>query len=745
MTFLNPILGAIGIGCIAIPILIHILMRRRRRPIAWGAMRFLIEAYRKQRRRMNLEQILLLASRCLLVALLAAAVGKPILDASRASSGGARTVYLLLDNSLTASLADESGTALDASKDRALALLRTLDAGRGDTAALITLAGPADRAVLPASADLGGVGEAVRQTTACASRADFAGALALIRDDLASPDRRGEGDVVIAVASELRAGSADVEAALAPLDAGNRRVRVHLLGQATADAGNAAIASVEPLRSIVLAGEEGTAATPVRVTLRRFGPIVSDALATRVSMEARPATPHDAPQIASATGVIRWTPGQDVGTLTLSLDIRPPRSASGAIVLHARIDTDDLARDDEWQRPIVLRRRLEVGVLEPRSSGAGIDAFTPGDWWTLALSPGQPRSLTRESGGELALRRIDPAQVVGPGGETLVRGLDAIIAPSPDLLDAGAWRLLARACESGTLVIVSPPPGATVHTWSDAMREAFALEWTLPRASVTVGEGVSVVRVPAGSRGDELLGLIAPELGDLLRPVRVTQLLAPEGETALAETVLAMSDARPLIIVATPGMADAGTRGVLMYIATAIDPRWTDLPTKPLMVPLAQELVRQGVGRAQGASTAIAGMTPQLPASASELVHLGEEPRVVSLSGRAGAGVRRAGVYAARDARGATLGVIGITPDPAASPTRALSRDQVERWLSPLGAVEAQPEAGAPGTTDANRADSPPLSPLLLALALGVACIELVLARFFSHAHADDRPKGGTA
>lgn len=75
MSFLNPILAAVGLACVALPILIHILMRRRRKPVTWGAMRFLEQAYKRQRKRIRFEQWLLLASRCLLVAALALALG----------------------------------------------------------------------------------------------------------------------------------------------------------------------------------------------------------------------------------------------------------------------------------------------------------------------------------------------------------------------------------------------------------------------------------------------------------------------------------------------------------------------------------------------------------------------------------------------------------------------------------------------------------------------------------------------
>ncbi len=78
MTFLNPIL-LIGLAGVAIPVLIHLLNRRRARVVQWGAMRFLLEAMASQNRRIRIEEIILLAMRCLLVALLAMALARPFL------------------------------------------------------------------------------------------------------------------------------------------------------------------------------------------------------------------------------------------------------------------------------------------------------------------------------------------------------------------------------------------------------------------------------------------------------------------------------------------------------------------------------------------------------------------------------------------------------------------------------------------------------------------------------------------
>src|SRR4051794_41247785 len=73
--FETPLLaGAIAAGAASIPIVIHLLNRRRFRIVEWAAMRFLLAAQKKNARRMRLEQLILLAVRCLVVLLLALAM-----------------------------------------------------------------------------------------------------------------------------------------------------------------------------------------------------------------------------------------------------------------------------------------------------------------------------------------------------------------------------------------------------------------------------------------------------------------------------------------------------------------------------------------------------------------------------------------------------------------------------------------------------------------------------------------------
>jgi hypothetical protein len=81
MLFLNTwlLLGLLGIS---IPVIIHLLNRRHAKVVRWGAMSFLLDSLISRRRRVLLEEMLLLASRCLLLALVALALARPFISSS---------------------------------------------------------------------------------------------------------------------------------------------------------------------------------------------------------------------------------------------------------------------------------------------------------------------------------------------------------------------------------------------------------------------------------------------------------------------------------------------------------------------------------------------------------------------------------------------------------------------------------------------------------------------------------------
>src|SRR4051795_3367231 len=89
--FVTPAFAIAGIALASIPIVIHILNRRRYRIVEWAAMNFLLRAMKKNRRRIRFEQWLLLAVRCCVLGLLGIALARPLACGQQGLAGlGAR-------------------------------------------------------------------------------------------------------------------------------------------------------------------------------------------------------------------------------------------------------------------------------------------------------------------------------------------------------------------------------------------------------------------------------------------------------------------------------------------------------------------------------------------------------------------------------------------------------------------------------------------------------------------------------
>ena len=81
MTFIHYSM-LFGLLATLVPIILHILNRRHAKDVEWGAMQFLLGSLVNRRRRILLEEMMLLAMRCLLMALIVLAIAQPIVPAN---------------------------------------------------------------------------------------------------------------------------------------------------------------------------------------------------------------------------------------------------------------------------------------------------------------------------------------------------------------------------------------------------------------------------------------------------------------------------------------------------------------------------------------------------------------------------------------------------------------------------------------------------------------------------------------
>ncbi|MFH1730654.1 MAG: VWA domain-containing protein, partial [Planctomycetota bacterium] len=99
MLFANTLM-LIGLFAALIPIIIHLLNRRAAETVDWGAMQFLLGSVVSRSRRMLLEEMLLLALRCLLLALVALAMALPFVPAGSTVPWGLMLPAVLLGAAL---------------------------------------------------------------------------------------------------------------------------------------------------------------------------------------------------------------------------------------------------------------------------------------------------------------------------------------------------------------------------------------------------------------------------------------------------------------------------------------------------------------------------------------------------------------------------------------------------------------------------------------------------------------------
>lgn len=133
--FINPLM-LLGLAGISLPILAHLLSKRKYDVVNWGAMQFL-ELSQNARRKIRLEQLLLLLMRIGLIALIAFAMARPWAEGSwtKAISTQSRDVVIIIDGSYSMGWEGRAVTPHKAAIQAANHLLDDLKTG--DSVALI--------------------------------------------------------------------------------------------------------------------------------------------------------------------------------------------------------------------------------------------------------------------------------------------------------------------------------------------------------------------------------------------------------------------------------------------------------------------------------------------------------------------------------------------------------------------------------------------------------------------------------
>jgi len=254
MSFLAPTLLA-GLALVAIPVVLHLVMRREPKKLEFPALRFVRTRQSTNQHRLRLRHWLLLALRCAFLALLAFALARPVLRGSGLLGEGKAglAAALVFDNSPRMQYSEKQQTRLDEAKQTAGWLLEQLPI---DSQVAVTSTG-ASGGIFSRRAKLGDRDSAILRTNRLRTSAAagplgdaIVSAITLVAEQ---PDSRQE----VYVFSDLSAvaWSDETLAQLSEALESNENVKLYVVDVGAGSPANAGLAALELSADHLSSGE----------------------------------------------------------------------------------------------------------------------------------------------------------------------------------------------------------------------------------------------------------------------------------------------------------------------------------------------------------------------------------------------------------------------------------------------------------------------------------------------------------
>lgn len=433
MSFLNPIMLA-GLAAVSVPIIIHLLNRRKFRKVTWAAMRFLQNAIEQNQRRMRIEDMILLALRCLLLALLALALARPAIlsDASAVFGQSKVTGVIILDNSMSMGMSDGTGTRFEKARRAAEQALDSMPAG---SATAVLLASDVVQAVIPEPTfDLNLARKALREAPLTDRATDIFPALGKAIDTL--KDRLALRKEIYLVTDGQAAGWRQLTEIQRTLERTKSEIKTHVILVNEHEERNLGVSDLRLASGLSAVGQ------PLRFEAKVSNYGKEEVRSTRVGLSVNGETPSD-------EFTINALPAGATKSVTLFAKLRDEGFQSVA----ARIAEDRLPADD--RRSLAVRAIREVKVLlvdgEPGSEARDSEVF----FLKNALVP-----VPADAAADYFIKTVSvtPSEL----SQARLDDFDAVVlANVPDFSDALVTTLEGYVRRGGGLMVF---PGARVNT-----------------------------------------------------------------------------------------------------------------------------------------------------------------------------------------------------------------------------------------------------------------------------------------
>lgn len=557
MTFLNPLL-LYGLGAIAVPILIHLLMQRRIRHIAWGAMRFLEKAVQKNRKQMNLEDLLLLLLRCLLVLFLALALARPALR--KAGIGllgtGGETAVIALDNSYSMSQTDGVTSRFEKAQKAAEQVVDGLPSG--SSVAVLLVADEVDAPISRPTNDLNLVRKVVRES----KRSDRATELEPgFRQAVEILKQSGGGSKTLYFITDGQAiGWKKLSEIRSMLDAVKTSVKTRLVLVGDKEEHNLGVTSLRL----------GSAMSPANEALRfvaevtNFGTTDARNVQVGISVDA---------EKSSDEGSIDLIPAGASKSISLFAKCRD----EGFHSITARVPEDRMPADDQWT--IALNALKEISVLvvdgDPGSEPRDSETF----YFTNALTPVSPPA---QKDYFIKTKKIRPGELDG----TKLGDCEAVVLANVADVSATVVGALENYVRRGGGLIVFPGDKINASFYNSNLVKSGVLPASFGGLRGKAGQQETFFTLQDDKYNHSIVSIWKdPANGNLatahfyaafaLNPEK-----SPAKESGQPIVVLRYSDGAPAVVEHTLGL------GRVIQFSSSADLAWNDMALRPSYVPL---------------------------------------------------------------------------------------------------------------------------------------------------------------
>lgn len=569
LSFLNPLLFSLA-ALISLPIIAHLIQRRRGRDMFFPTIRFLIAAQDEYRKRIRLQNRHLLYLRAGSFVLLTFALTQPVIRVAKtqlASASSRTSAVILLDTSYSMDANDNGVVRMDRAKQMARDALRVFR--EGDQVALITLSKRGNEVLVPLTPISGLLEERLESVQAGPFSCDIAGGLMqaenLLKD--AGDDLKEIfliSDMQLVAAQNIQEGSPS-----------KIPINLHVLSVGPPNAPNTAVVDLTSNPAVVAEGGN----TVLRALIKHFGADPQKRVLTQLvsgpsqtdkrNVDLNPNVPEAVVFSKSYTSSGLQTEKAVVESDILAIDnerylVVPVAKRSEALVLDGRPG----ATDGRGASFFVVKALEACGLGSAKRGTAAFDLRTqsvPGDVPPMDFRRFPLVIICDVKGFTTEAARALVSYVEGGGGVLLFFG--------PNTEPGNINRTLVPKLLPYPLVGMKKLPGQNrdvsyFFRTVDFQSPVFELFSDLQNGDITLARYTNYQVIRAEESQPDTRAADQDDSG-----------------FARASVLAAFDSKDPAVISVELG------RGRALFCASSPDKVWTDLPLKSLFVPVIGEMV----------------------------------------------------------------------------------------------------------------------------------------------------------